>query len=232
MGAAARTHTTARLETATPLDRRASGTCSARAHRTRSRRAPDEPRPDTDPRVRRSAELLAALPRSIASRPPPLVRNEPLRQPREDDELPRPAKRHSPALSPPDPDRTLKGRGASPNLDRVSCKAPSSTPVTPAQPIPGRNAPRSPKVHRRNEPSPRWIATPSLQRRAQHSTRTWQDARIPLAIGDTRRRDGAFMEPSGRNRWQPVANGTPPKTAQTSRSATGGNPRQRFRSAW
>jgi hypothetical protein len=29
------------------------------------------------------------------------------------------------------------------------------------------------------------------------------------------------MEPSGRNRWQPVANGTPPKTAQTSRSATG-----------
>src|ERR1700736_757880 len=34
-------------------------------------------------------------------------------------------------------------------------------------------------------------------------------------------KDGAFMEPSGRNRWQPVANGTPPKTAQTSRSATG-----------
>jgi hypothetical protein len=30
------------------------------------------------------------------------------------------------------------------------------------------------------------------------------------------------MEPSGRNRWQPVANGTPPKTAQISRSATGG----------
>ena len=31
------------------------------------------------------------------------------------------------------------------------------------------------------------------------------------------RRDGAFMEPSRRNRWQPVANGTPPKTAQTGR---------------
>ena len=43
---------------------------------------------------------------------------------------------------------------------------------------------------------------------------------------------GAFMEPSGRNRWQPVANGTSPKTAQIGRSATGGNPRQRFRSAW
>src|SRR6266851_4159366 len=51
-----------------------------------------------------------------------------------------------------------------------------------------------------------------------------------LAISDSWRMDGAFMEPSGRNRWQPVANGTPPKTAQTGRSATGGNPRQRFRS--
>ena len=37
------------------------------------------------------------------------------------------------------------------------------------------------------------------------------------------------MEPSGRNRWQPVANGTRSKTAQTGRSATGGNPRQPFR---
>jgi hypothetical protein len=27
-------------------------------------------------------------------------------------------------------------------------------------------------------------------------------------------RYGAFMEPSGRNRWQPVANGTAPKTAE------------------
>src|SRR6266404_6224745 len=40
------------------------------------------------------------------------------------------------------------------------------------------------------------------------------------------------MEPSGRNRWQPVANGSTPKTAQTGRSTTGGNPRQPFRSAW
>jgi hypothetical protein len=61
---------------------------------------------------------------------------------------------------------------------------------------------------------------------------TWRDAQSPLAIGDLRRRDGAFMEPSGRNRWQPVANETPPKTAQTRRSATSGNPRQPFRSAW
>jgi hypothetical protein len=72
----------------------------------------------------------------------------------------------------------------------------------------------------------------NLQRRAQHSTRTWRNTRIPLAIRDPRRRDGAFMEPSGRNRWQPVANGTRSKTAQIGRSATGGNPWQRFRSAW
>jgi hypothetical protein len=39
------------------------------------------------------------------------------------------------------------------------------------------------------------------------------------------------MEPSGRNQWQPVANATASKPAQTSRSATGSNPRQRFRSA-
>jgi hypothetical protein len=32
------------------------------------------------------------------------------------------------------------------------------------------------------------------------------------------------MEPSGRNRWQPIASRRVPKTAQTSRSATGGNP--------
>ena len=39
----------------------------------------------------------------------------------------------------------------------------------------------------------------------------------PLVIGDPRRRDGAFMEPSGRNRWQPVANGTPSKNGSNSR---------------
>ena len=38
------------------------------------------------------------------------------------------------------------------------------------------------------------------------------------------------MEPSGRNRWQPVANRTRSKIAQTGRSATGGKPRQPFRS--
>jgi hypothetical protein len=33
------------------------------------------------------------------------------------------------------------------------------------------------------------------------------------------------MEPSGRNRWQPLAKGRAPKTAQIRRFATGGNPR-------
>jgi hypothetical protein len=32
------------------------------------------------------------------------------------------------------------------------------------------------------------------------------------------------MEPSGRNRWQPVANGMRSKTAQTGQSATDSNP--------
>src|SRR5512133_970946 len=57
-------------------------------------------------------------------------------------------------------------------------------------------------------------------------------AESPLPIVDPRRTDGAFMEPSGRNRWQPVANETHSNTAQIDRSATGRNPRQRFRSAW
>jgi hypothetical protein len=36
---------------------------------------------------------------------------------------------------------------------------------------------------------------------------------------------------SGRNQWQPAANARASKTAQTSRSATVGNPQQRFRGA-
>src|SRR5437870_4759941 len=33
----------------------------------------------------------------------------------------------------------------------------------------------------------------------------------PLPTKDSGLRHGAFMEPSGRNRWQPVASGSPPK---------------------
>src|SRR6266496_933260 len=47
----------------------------------------------------------------------------------------------------------------------------------------------------------------------------------PFVHEKSRRRGGAFMEPSGRNRWQPVANGSAPKAAQTGRSATGGDSR-------
>jgi hypothetical protein len=65
--------------------------------------------------------------------------------------------------------------------------------------------------------------TPSLHRRAQHSTRTWGDARIPLPIGDPRRRDGAFMEPSGRNQWQMEHPQKPLKQADPQPVATHGN---------
>jgi len=36
-----------------------------------------------------------------------------------------------------------------------------------------------------------------------------------LSVLNAVERDGAFMEPSGRNRWQPVANGAAAKVAQT-----------------
>src|SRR5438094_9931308 len=50
--------------------------------------------------------------------------------------------------------------------------------------------------------------------------------RIPLAIGDPRRRDGAFVEPSGRNgwqRWQMEHPRKPLKQAERQRVATDGN---------
>jgi len=56
-----------------------------------------------------------------------------------------------------------------------------------------------------------------------------RDIEIPLLAGDLDAEDGAFMEPSGGNQWQPLANAPGPKTAQTRQSATGGNPRQPFR---
>ena len=43
-----------------------------------------------------------------------------------------------------------------------------------------------------------------------------------VSTEDSGTRHGAFMAPSGRNQWQPVANGTEPKPAQLGRSAAGG----------
>jgi hypothetical protein len=40
----------------------------------------------------------------------------------------------------------------------------------------------------------------------------------PLPTGDSRLRGGALMEPSGRNQWQPVANGRAPKMPRTSQN--------------
>jgi NAD(P)H dehydrogenase (quinone) len=50
--------------------------------------------------------------------------------------------------------------------------------------------------------------------RARSSTR-------PLPISDCDAEDGAFMEQSGRNQWQPVANANAPKTASTSQNRCG-----------
>jgi hypothetical protein len=59
-----------------------------------------------------------------------------------------------------------------------------------------------------------------------------RDIEIPLPASDLDAKDEAFMEPSRGNHWQPLANASGQKTAQTSRSATLGNPRQRFKTAW
>lgn len=48
----------------------------------------------------------------------------------------------------------------------------------------------------------------------------------PLASPSANSDDGAFMEQSGRNRWQPVANGTSPKRAEIGGSAAVRNRRQ------
>src|SRR5207248_722842 len=55
-------------------------------------------------------------------------------------------------------------------------------------------------------------STPSLQRRGRGR------AAPRLVLPSWTTEDGAFMEQSGRNRWQPVANGTAAKRAQTSRN--------------
>src|SRR2546425_13116953 len=54
--------------------------------------------------------------------------------------------------------------------------------------------------------------TPSLQRRCQLPDRAnVGGGGSPVPTKDSGTRHGAFMEPSGRNRWQPVASGSPPK---------------------
>jgi hypothetical protein len=44
------------------------------------------------------------------------------------------------------------------------------------------------------------------------------EPRIPLQIRESPREDGAFMEPSRRNRWQSVANAKGPRIAETSQN--------------
>jgi hypothetical protein len=75
------------------------------------------------------------------------------------------------------------------------------------------------------------IRPPLLQDSRRRSRHARSGRRNPLGASDSRREDGAFMEPSGGNEWQPLAHAPGPNTAQTSRSATPSNPQQRFRSA-
>jgi hypothetical protein len=55
-------------------------------------------------------------------------------------------------------------------------------------------------------------------RATPHPSHGREVSRIPLLIKDSRHEDGAFMEPSGRNQSQPVANGRTSKTAETSQN--------------
>jgi hypothetical protein len=72
----------------------------------------------------------------------------------------------------------------------------------------------------------------SLHRRCPSFDATTRGERIDLLIRDSRRQDGAFMEPSGRNPWQPVESGGTPKTALTSQNRCHGLRPVADRSAW
>jgi hypothetical protein len=114
--------------------------------------------------------------------------------------------------------RTPKGSAGRPNRSRHGRSDPTGRPAC--------------TMHLRSSSSRRAIAfdqvTPLLQRRARHSTRRWRDARSPFG---RRRSTAKGWSIYGAQRAQPVATGgkwDTPETTQTSRSATGGNPRQRF----
>jgi hypothetical protein len=62
--------------------------------------------------------------------------------------------------------------------------------------------------------SPLWSETILTWKAGAHTTAP----EILFAAGICAREGGAFMEPSGRNQWQPMANGKAPETAQTSRN--------------
>jgi hypothetical protein len=57
-------------------------------------------------------------------------------------------------------------------------------------------------------------------------------SQIRLLTTDLREEDGAFMEPSGRNQWQPVANARSLKSAETSQNRCRGLRPVAVRSAW
>ena len=70
------------------------------------------------------------------------------------------------------------------------------------------------------------LMTPSLHRRAQHSTRTWGDTQIPLAIGDPGEGMEHLWSPAGAtsgNQWQMGHPQKPLKQADPQPVATHGN---------
>src|SRR2546423_9952559 len=64
--------------------------------------------------------------------------------------------------------------------------------------------------------------TPVLETRAQLGIAHAVPPENALTIRHCGTLHGAFMEPSGGNRWQPIANGRAPKMAQIERSSTHG----------
>jgi hypothetical protein len=62
------------------------------------------------------------------------------------------------------------------------------------------------------------LATPSLHTKWSARERDIRYGQKRLSLRHSDQEDGAFMEPSGRNQRQPVANGKAPKTASTSQN--------------
>src|SRR5215218_3101438 len=80
--------------------------------------------------------------------------------------------------------------------------------------------------------SGRAISTPSLHGRWSRVLSGLECSQIRLLTMDLREEDGAFMGPSGRNQWQPVANAPSLKSAETSQNRCRRLRPVAVRSAW
>jgi hypothetical protein len=75
-------------------------------------------------------------------------------------------------------------------------------------------------------------STPSIEKTDLSSTPRSRDIATPLPVRDLDAEDGALMEQSGGKQWQPVANRSGLKTAQTSQNRCRRLPPVADRSAW